>query len=261
MNPRLKFKTRPPITEAKETVINFFKNQRILSVSTLDSNNTLVIDSIDFFYFNNRHIAVLSPMSKIKTIINESGTFVSFVQTGVGKEAQKLYATFNYQEVDTNSEIILELEQENTMIRKMRSHNAKFLELTIAQATIILSDQEIYDLDNNLNPSFAKYHPNGRERFENSRKILMEYLDREVIFNCITDGNMYYTLTKASSNKIQYINTGGTCRIYDGKDCIFNTVIKVLPEKTDEIFKKLTETNNMYFKENIDLVALCFEKI
>ncbi len=260
MNPREKFKTRPPICEAKALIADFLEKQLIINVSTVTKDCIAILDSIDYFYFKGKHIGVLSQMSKIRTVMSDEGTICSFVQVGIGKEAQNMYATFNYQQIDSSSDIVNELEKLNPMIGKMRSHNAKFIELKISEATIILSDQEIYNIDNELNPTFAKFAPNGRERFENSRKILMSYLDREVVFNVVIENDTYYTLTKADSNKISHIQSGGICKIYDGKNNHFETVIKIEEEITNEVFDKLLAVNNSYFKENVGLVALSFNK-
>ncbi len=259
MSPRDKFKTRPPISEAKQLVVDFMGKQRMMNMSVVASNNVAVIDSVDYFYFNGKHIAVLSPMSKIRTVLCEGSIISAFVQVGHGKEAQKLYATFHYHDIDSESDIINELEKTNPMLGKMRSHNARFIELNINEAVIMLSDQEIYNLDNDLNPTFAKFSLNGRERFEYSRKLLMCYLGREVIFNVVIENDTYYTLTKADSNKMSHIKSGGVCEIFDGKNNHFETVIKIEEGKVDEIFEKLVATNNAYFKENVDLVALSFE--
>ncbi len=45
-----------------------------------------------------------------------------------------------------------------------------------------------------------------------------------------------------------------------GKGNHFETVISIHEDKTDEVFAKLQATNNAYFRENIDLVALSFKK-
>ncbi len=98
----------------------------------------------------------------------------------------------------------------------MLSHGAKFFELELIEATVYFSGNEIYSLDSEWIPSFYKYTLSGKERFENSRHILMTYADREVIFNVVIEDGVYYTLTKADSNKVEYIKNGGVCKIFDG---------------------------------------------
>ncbi len=260
MNPREKFKTRPSINEARESIVDFFTKQQLLTVGLTDSNTSLILDSIDYFYFEGEHIAVLSPMSRIGASIETATQLSVFCQVGKGKMAQKLYGTCQAEIIENDTFAINELAKTNPMIQKMKAHHAKFLKLTITEGVILLSDQEIYTIDNALTPQFAQLAPNGKKRYENSRKVLMTYLDREVIFNCVIEEDTYYALTNKYSNKIQYIEAGGTCTIYDGKDNHFETKISIIPEKTNELFHKLKATNNAYFKENIDLVAVCFKK-
>ncbi|MFI3284764.1 MAG: hypothetical protein R3Y57_06740, partial [Erysipelotrichaceae bacterium] len=135
------------------------------------------------------------------------------------------------------------------------------LKLNLEEAMIALNNDEVYAIDNDVNPTFAQYAPNGKKRFENTRKVLMTYLDRNVIFNVFVMDDVYYCLTRCDSAKIGHIKNGGTCMIYDGKYNHFETVIEIVDEQKEEIFSRLVESNNAYFKENVGLTALRFKKM
>lgn len=254
------FKNRLPIHEARSAIVEYLKNQRIMNVAVNTTGQCPVIDSIDYFYFDNKHIAVVPPMSKMAKLLDEGSEFSAFIQEGVGKGAKKFHAIMKCSLLKGDENFIEELAKDNQMIVKMRAHHAKFLLLDIVEGLITLSHSEVYNITNDLQPTFAKFAANGRERFENSRQVLMSYLDRNVIFSVLVEGNTYYCLAKSDSYKMDHIRNGKVCKIYDGKDNHFETTIHIVDEKKEEVFEKLVATNNAYFKENVGLTCLMFKK-
>ncbi len=261
MNSKDTFKNRPSVADAKDGIVAFFKSQRVLLASVKGSNGELpIIDTVDYFYVCGKHIAVCPPMSKVSKSINSGEEFSAFIQEGAGKGAKKFYACMKGSALENDESIINAVKEIHPMIEKMLSHGGKLLNLELRDAIISLSHEEVYSVDTNLTPYFAKFTPNGRERFENARKVLMTYGEREVIFNVVIENDTYYCLAKVDSNKMSHISAGGVCKIYDGKDNHFETVIKIETEKTDEIFQNLMSKNNSYFKTNENLTALSFKK-
>lgn len=253
------FKNRTNETNATEEIKAFFENIKFLTVSAL-VNDDIQTDGVEYFYVNGAHIAIVSHNSSFAGKVKNNTKFKAFYQEGVGKGAKKLYADITCEVIDGTNENVQELAKTHKMINKMIGHKATFLNLTLNQAKLVLTNSEIYDLDSNLKPTFAKNAPNGRERFENSRHILMTYLDREVIFSVIVENDTYYCLAKENSNKMEHIKALKTCKIYDGKGVEFETQIDIVNDKKDEIFEKLVNTNNAFFKQNDGLVALSFKR-
>lgn len=254
------FKNRVPVEQARDGIVDFFTRQKIINVAIATEEKMPIIDSIDYFYFEGEHIAVVPPMSKLAKLIEDGSEFSAFVQEGFGKSAKKFYGDLRCEIVTSDKKIIQKLAATNHMILKMAEHKAKFLRLNILKGIISLSHQEVYDITSDLIPTFAKFAANGKERFENSRQVLMNYLDRSVIFSVIIEDGVYYCLAKSDSNKMEYIKKGGICKFFDGKYNHFESKINIVDEKKDSIFEKLVATNNAFFKENVDLVALSFTK-
>ncbi|MFI3208853.1 MAG: hypothetical protein R3Y40_06925 [Eubacteriales bacterium] len=254
------FKNRPSIANARPSVEEFFKSQRLLYVATNNDTAFPTIEAIDYFYCLGEHVAVVPPMLKLAKVLGEGSEFSAFIQDGVGKGAKKFHGELTASLLPNDAEVLNELEKSNPMIKKMRSHGATFLKLHMVKGLVSLSGAEVYEVDDALNLTFAKFAANGRERFENSRQILMTYLDREVIFSVIIEDGTYYCLAKNDSNKMNHIKNGGICKFYDGRDNHFEGMIEIVDEKKDEIFQKLKDTNNAFFKENTNLTALSFGK-
>ncbi len=252
------FKNRLPVEEAKEGIVTFFKSQRVMNISLSTESKFPVMDTIDYFYFQGEHLAVIPPMSKLAKLVQDTTECSAFIQEGFGKGAKKLYAEISFTEMSGTEKILDELAIANPMISKMKAHHAKFMKLNFSNASLSLSHAEVYEIDNDLNPTFAKFTPNGRARFENSRQILMNYLDRNVIFSVVIEDGVYYCLAKSDSNKMDYIKNGGVCKFFDGKNNHFEAEIHIVDDKKDEIFEKLKATNNDYFKQNEGLTALSF---
>lgn len=253
------FKTRLPMEEARPAIAAFFSEQKTLHVAVA-GEGLPVMDSIDYFYCGGEHIAVVPPMSKMAKLLQDGSQCAAFAQQGFGKGAKKFYADLTCTVMTGEEAVIGELAITNPMISKMLAHKAKFCKLHLENGIISLSHMEVYNIGDDLHPTFAQFAPNGRERFAHSRQVLMTYLDREVIFSVLVEDGVYSCLAKADSNKMAHIQSGGVCKIYDGKGNHFETVISVVDDRKDEIFDKLMATNNAYFKENIGLVALSFSK-
>lgn len=260
MNHKDIFKNRPSIQEARPSVEAFFENQRLLYVAMNNETAFPVIEAIDYFYCNGEHVAVVPPMSKFVKMLEEGSQFSAFIQEGVGKGSKKFHGEISCSLLPSDAKVLEMLQEKNPMIGKMRSHGAKFLKLHMIKALVSLSMQEVYEIDDELNLTFAKFTANGRERFENSRQVLMQYLDRDVIFSVMIEDDTYYCLAKSDSNKMSHIKNGGICKFYDGKDNHFEATISIVDDRKDEIFQKLVTTNNAYFKENTNLTALSFRK-
>ncbi len=256
-------KNRVSATGAKEKVVNFCVHQHRMFVSVNSDIDCPFLDVVEYFYHSGKQVIVLTPMSilfdKIEDGLNFSGILIG---EGRGmKFTPKLSGQFTCVTLDKDADILKEIGKDNRMINKMISHGAKFFTLNVMQAYVYFSPGEIFNLDSNLNTSFAKFSPTGKERFEHSRHIFMTYLDREVVFNVIEEDGVYYTLTKADSNKVTHIKSGGECQVFDGADNHFITTIKILPDsQVDVVFEKLAMTNNSFFKSKENLIALSFTK-
>lgn len=263
-SPRDGMKNRLPISEMKAPIENFLSSQREMNVA--NNNNTPFpdLEVCEYRYVSGQLILILTPASIFQSIFKEKCSFTGFIfeKEGRGlKMSKRVYGQFEGTQLDASADILQTLGETDDMVKKMLTHPAKFYKLTAKSMTVFFSQGEIFAMDENMNPSFAAKMPNGKERFESSRKLLMEYEGREVIFNSFIENGIYYTLTKAESNKVNYIKNGGECQFYDGKENHFTSKITILPEdKVEEIFNKLQQTNNAFFKENKGLLALSFEK-
>lgn len=253
------FKNRTNETNAQQSINEFFSSIKFLTTTILVDGQAKV-DGLEYFFIDGEHIAIVSHNSSLLGKFDKNTMLTGFYQDGVGKFAKKLYTEMKCEVVGSDNLLVQELAKVNKMIGKMIGHKATFLKLNIMNAKIVLSNSEIYDLDSNLKPTFAKFAPNGKERFENSRHVLMTYQEREVIFSVFVENDRYYCLAKENSNKMQHINNGNIFKIYDGKDVEFETSIEVVNDKKEEIFDKLMKTNNAFFKQNDGLVALTFKR-
>ncbi|MFI3254836.1 MAG: hypothetical protein R3Y63_10945 [Eubacteriales bacterium] len=231
-----------------------------------NNNNTPFpdLEVADYRYVSGQLLLVLTPASIFQNIFKETCQFTGFFfekeSTGL-KSSKRVYGQFEGTQLEPSADILQTLAETDQMVKRMLTHGSKFYKLTAKTMTVYFSQGEIFAMDENMNPSFAPLSPNGKERFEHSRKLLMEYEGREVIFNSFIENDVYYTLTKSDSNKVNYIKKGGISQFYDGRDKHFTSTISILPEeKTEEIFTKLQQTNNSFFKKNEGLLALSFAK-
>lgn len=262
MNYREALKNRLEASESKEVIADFLGSQTSIYISINGEGEFPLLESLPYKYFDDQHIIILRSKSIFANKIKVGTSATGFIVVDDGqKMSKKLYGKFICEELSEDSEILNKLLESDDMFKKILAHGAKFLKLKVEKVTVCLNPAEIYDLDNELGPIFAKYSPSGMRRYENSRHVLMTYADRSVIFNCIIEDGVYYTLTKGDSNKIPYIKEGGVCEIFDGKANHFATKIQILDEgKTQEIFGKLDDTNNSFFRDTEGVVALSFCK-
>lgn len=262
MNPKDSMKNRLPISEMKQPIIDFLKSQDTMYVSCGNDTDFPLLECVDYRYHNDKFIIILTPASMFLQTFEDKSKFTGFIfdRNGRGlKMTKRVYGNFVCNELSTDNSDLVEIGQTDELVKRMLSHGAKFFSLSAESLTVFFGNSEIFTLDKDMNPSFAEYTPSGRKRYENSRHVLMNYNDRDVIFNTYIDGNTYYTLTKADSNKVEYIKAGGECQFFDGKDNHFTSKVTILDDsKVDEIFDKLKETNNSFFKTKDNLLALSY---
>ncbi|MFI3327189.1 MAG: hypothetical protein R3Y35_13615 [Clostridia bacterium] len=263
-NPKDAMKNRLPVSEMKAPIEDFITSQNELYIATNSQTPFPDLEITDYRYVAGKFIVILTPASVLLNKL-EDGSEISgliFDKQGRGlKSTRRVYGQFVCKVLSADTDILVELAKTDDMIKKMLTHGAKFLELEVSSLTVMFPSNQIFSMDKDMNPSFAKFSPNGKERFENSQKVLMEYEDRQVIFNSIIEDGVYYTLTKENSNKVNYIKNGGECMFFDGKDNHFSSKMTILPEdKVQEIFEKLQNTNNSFFKKNEGLIALSYQK-
>lgn len=247
-----KMKNRISAENAKPKILEFLNTRKRLYV-TLKTNPQIEI--MELFNFENRYYIVVAGFSNYHKKIKTNDVFYAMICSDEGtreKTHARICGDFKACEVLDIPNI------DDKMYKKMIAHKSDIFEIKPVSAMAILSMSEMFDLDEEFNTSFAKFAPNGKERFENSRHIGMEYLDRQVIFNTIIENETYYTLTNINSNKIDYIKNGGICKIFDGLGVEFETKIEIIDDPK-EIFGKLNKTNNSYFKSIDNLVGLKFK--
>ncbi len=264
MKPVNAMKTRLPISQMKEVILDFCQEETTIEIAKTSGTNFPIIEKANYKYVNGKHIMLLVPVSRLLNEIKD-GDEVSgliFQQGGVGlKSTKRVYGNYICKEMSTDDEFLIEAVKGDKTYTKMLNHGAKFFQLELVSGKVYFSGNEIFDLDENYNPTFAKFSMTGKERFEHSRKLLMEYTDREVIFNVIVEDGVYYTLTSATSNKVDYIKNGGICNFFDGVENTFSSKVEILADsKVEEIFNKLKATNNGFFKTTDNLLALSFSK-
>ncbi|MFI3249597.1 MAG: hypothetical protein R3Y07_01375 [Eubacteriales bacterium] len=263
-NPKDAMKNRLPVSEMKTPILEFLSSQKELYIAVNNDSDFPELEVADYRMNGQTMILILTPASMFLASMKDGDKFTGFIfdKQGSGlKMTKRVYGKFTAHLLSTEDDLLKPPAETDPMMKKMLSHGAKFFRLTQESMTAFFSGSEIFTLDQDLNPSFAEFSPNGKKRYENSRHILMEYEGREVIFNTFVEGNLYYTLTKLSSNKISYIKQGGECKFFDGRDNHFTSKVELLDEeKTQEIFDKLVATNSSYFKSNDGLVGLCYKK-
>lgn len=264
MNIKESIRDRLPISQVRNEVNRFLKGEKRIHLCLNVSDDFPMIDVAEYRYMGDEQILILTRMSTLFNKISDntllSGIIYDYNGGGL-KTTRRVYGKYVCKKLELDDKVLLELAKEDNLVKKMLTHGAKFFKLVLEEATAYLSNSEIYTLDKDMNASFSKYSLAGNERFENSRHIIMSYAEREVILNVIIEDGVYYTLTKANSNKMPYIRDGGICKIFDGRGNHFETKINILDDcKILEIFDKLNSTNNGYFKDTNNLKALSFSK-
>ncbi len=262
-SPKEAIKNRLPISAMKEPIEEFLAYQKELYIAYDTQSVFPDLEMADFRYVAGKMILILTPASMFLPIFKDACQFTGFIfdKEGRGlKMGKRVYGQFTGKMLSTDAEILQPLAETDPMMKKMLSHGAKFFLLEGKNVKVYFGHNEIFDLDESMNPSFATIAPNGRKRAENSRHVLMEYEDREVIFNTFIENGVYYTLTKEDSNKVTYIKQGGECKFYDGRDTHFTSKITILSEeKVADIFEKLQETGNSFFRSTEGLIALSYK--
>ncbi len=265
MSPKDSFKNRLPISEMKEQIVSFLEEQNSIYLSLKNDTDFPTLEIAEYRFYNGKHLVVLPPISIFINTLETGSKITGFVydKNGRGlKMTKRVYGDYVCEELNTDNEMLVELSKTDDFVKKMLTHNAKFFVLEAEKSLAYFGSNEIYTLDNEMNPSFSEFTITGKKRYENSRHVLMTYLDdREVIFNVIVENGVYYSLTKANSRKVEHIKNGGVVKIFDGRDNHFETKINILDESlTAEVFEKLMSTNNGHFKTNENLLAISFSK-
>ncbi|OON91053.1 MAG: hypothetical protein ATN34_02090 [Epulopiscium sp. Nele67-Bin002] len=252
-------KERVSANDARHKVVDFCLGQKQIFVAVNSNASLPQLEAMEYIYYKGEHIIVHGRASAIK--LEDKSRFTGLLQAeGKGpKFTPKISGEF---ELNTCAkDLVAELANENHMINKMLHHGAQFFSLSVVHAIAYFNPAEIFFIDTELNTTFADVGLNGKKRYAHSRHVLMVYNDRNVIFSVIEENGVYYTLTKADSNKVAYLKENGECHIFDGKDNHFSTTIQILDDcKVDEIAQKLELTNNTYFRDTDNLLALSFQK-
>lgn len=261
--PKDSMKNRLPISEMKEPIIKFCEEQNQMYIAENNGTDFPSLEIVEYRYVSGTHLIVLTPASMFLSKFEVGSKFSGFIFPSDGKglkSTKRIYGSFICQEVDLEGDFIKTLAKTDDFVKKMSTHGAKFFTLDVEKLTAFFGGNEIFTLDKDMNPSFSEFAPNGKKRYENSHHVLMEYNGRDVIFNTIIEGDTYYTLTKADSNKMNYIKDGGECKFYDGRDRHFTSKVTIIEDakQIEEIFQKLVDTNHAFFKSNKGLVALSY---
>ncbi len=263
-SPKDAMKNRKPVCEMKEEILAFCGTQPNMEVAINGENGFASIEKANYKYIEGKHILLLTKSSTLLKSVNDgdkiAGLIIDKDAEGM-KTAKRIYGKYICKLLDASDDVLKKATEQDKMYNKMLRQGGKFFELQLVEATAFFSGNEVYTLDSDWNPSYSNHTLSGEPRFEHSRLLLMTYTDREVIFNVFIEDGVYYTLTSADSNKVAYIKNGGVCKIFDGRDNHFETKIQILPdEKVEEINGKLKATNNTYFKNTENLLALSFTK-
>lgn len=263
-SPKDAMKNRLPVAEMKGPIEEFCVSQQEIYIAVKNDTDFPELEVADYRYVSGTHFIILTPASIFLQTMKENDKFTGFIfdKQGKGlKMTKRVYGKFSTTALSTDGDFLKKVAETDDMVKRMLTHGAKFFKLNPEELTVYFGGNEIFSMDKEMNPSFAKFAPNGKERFENSHHVLMEYEGREVIFNTLHENGVYYTLTKADSNKMEYLKKGGECKFYDGRDNHFTSKMEILDDsKVQEIFDKLVATNHAFFKSPEGLVALCYKK-
>lgn len=242
-------KNRKNEVNAKEYILEFI-NTRTRILIHLQAKPAM--EWVELFNYNNRYYIVVPGFSNYHKKIKVGDVFdgmISDDQSGRAKSYTRVSGTFKAHPVDSVPPI------KDKMFQKMMHHKMDIFELKPEKAIAVLSMVEMFDLDCDYNPTYAKIGPSGNPRYESSRLIVMEYAGKNVIFNTYKKEDVYYALTKQDSNKMAHIKSGQSCRIYDGIGVELDVVITTT-DKVEEIYDELRRTNNGYFKSQDGLIGL-----
>ncbi len=236
-------KNRVDVNSARLVIVNEFSESKTISV--IYDNEIHILDYI--FYDNNHYI--VTPKSFVET------NFFGVISKEQSRS--KLYKQIRVNFTIEKTEVDVE---DRTISKKIKNKYCLY-KMVFNEAYVVLSYQEIFTVDYNLNPTFASLDLSKNKRYENSRYVCMSYLEKEFVLNVIVENNEYYSLTRKDSNKVQHINNSNKFICYDGLGVKFNTSIEILDDSyIDIVFNKLESTNNNYFKNKENLIAIRFLK-
>lgn len=262
-SPKDSMKNRLPVEEMKQPIADFLSAQRQIHLAVNNDTPFPDLEVTEFRFHQGKCIIILTPASIFLTKLEDGSQFTGFIfdKEGHGlKMTKRAYGKFVGTLLGEEDPLLRSLAEDDGMISHMIAHKGKFLLLDAEEFTVFFSPSEVFAMDKEMNPSFAPFEPNGKPRYPHIHHVLMSYQDREVIFNTIQEDGVYYTLTKAESNKMSYLKEGGVCQFFDGRDRHFSSAMTILPEeKVKEIFDKLVAANHAYFKSTDGLVALSFQ--
>ena len=257
-------KNRLPISRAKEGLYTFLESQAEIEIAMQGIDGYPMLEKAHYKYSQGIHVLMLVRTSSLLNKVKDGDCLSGMVFENEGgglKSAKRFYGKYKCHSLALEDERLVAIGNEDAMYKKMIHHGARFFTLELVEGMVQLGPDAVYTVDSNYDVAFSPFQLNGIKRYENSRKIVMEYEDRTVIFNVIVEGNRYFTLTRADSNKVAYIQKGGRCKFFDGIENHFESKVEILPnEKVAEIFTKLQETNNAYFQSTEQLLALSFTK-
>ncbi len=262
--PHHPIKQRLPTEEMKPVVEAYFQEQTEIFVAINGNSGFPTIESAEYRYVQGKHYMILNPSSLFVKEFQEGTEFTGYLKNKDGngiRHTKRAYGHFLCHERSSEDQVFLQLRENDPSIGWMlaEGHRSKCFELGFETITLVLGMGEIFAMDDSMNPTFAPFTPSGIKRYETSRHVLMEYEGKEVMFNTLVKEKQYFTLTRADSNKMDYIKAGGVCKFYDGRDRHFTSKMEILSqEKLEEIHQTLKETNHSYFEQTEGLVALSF---
>lgn len=262
-SPKDGMKNRLPISEMKQPIEEYCASQQEIYLATKNDSPFPDLEVAEYRYAKGKHLIILTPASIFLNQLEEGSQVTGFIfdKQGKGlKMTKRLYGKFICRALANDDDFLNDLALTDELVKRMQNHGAKFFFLAPEECTVFFGGGEIFSMDQDMNPNFAKVAPNGKPRFEHTHHVLMEYEGKEVIFNTICRENgEYFTLTKADSNKVAYLKNDGVCKFYDGRDRHFSSKMTILPEeKVSEIYKELQECNHSFFKTPDNLLALSF---
>lgn len=247
-------KNRKNQDTAKEYILEFMNTRsRIMINLPMDPP----MEWVELFNYDNHYYIVVPTFSNYHKQIKSGDVFNGMICDDQGQRSKtytRISGTFKTYSVEDVPPI------KDRMFQKMMHHKMDIFEVKPEKAMAILSMVEMFDLDKEYNPTFAQVGPEGDTRYEYSHMVVMEYNDKNVILNAYINDGVYYALTKKDSNKMEHIQSGGSCRIYDGMGVEFDTVITAT-DKVEEIYNELCRTNNAYFKSVDGLIGLEFKSV
>ena len=87
---------------------------------------------------------------------------------------------------------------------------------------------------------------------------MFAYDNKERMMSTLVEDNTYLVLAKSNSKKIKYFRNNPVCRIYDGKGVEFEANVAIVEDPTQiaDLYDRLTDTHNNFFKTNSNLVLL-----